>query len=143
MKLNIQREEKLRQLLWERNPELRELRQKYLMASVTKDQVMQMAEKQALTELKRLEEKTLAEEERIRREALEAEERRKEREEFQAKLKYHRDLDELRRFKLARESSGGNEREMERNAVDEILRKIEEENLEAERKRIEVKCFLI
>lgn len=143
MKLNIQREEKQRQLLWERSPELRELRQKFLLANVTRDQVMQMAEKQALAELRRLEEIALAEEEMRRSKELEAEERRKEVEEFQAKLKYHRDLDELRRFKVLARESSGSEKEMERNAIDEILKKIQQENLEAEQRRIEVTCFLI
>ncbi|KAG8178066.1 hypothetical protein JTE90_026019 [Oedothorax gibbosus] len=139
MKLNMQREEKLRQLLWERDPELRELRQKYLRANVTKDQVLQMAEKQALMEVKRREERSFTDEIRRQQELADAEERRKEIEQFQAKKKYHQDLENLRRFKLTRDSTSVSEREKEKNIIDAMLKKIEEEEIEAKKRLIEAR----
>ncbi|CAL1281481.1 unnamed protein product [Larinioides sclopetarius] len=137
MKLNNQREEKLRQLLWQTSPELKELRQKILLANVAKDHAMQMAEKQALLELKRQEEEALAEAVRLEKAAMEEEDRRKEMEEFQAKLQYHRDLDELRHFKLKKDFSQEEQLERERRAIDDIKRQIEEEDLEQAKKKIE------
>ncbi|XP_055937547.1 meiosis-specific nuclear structural protein 1-like [Argiope bruennichi] len=137
IKLNNQREEKLRQLLWETSPELKELRQKILLANVAKDHAMQMAEKQALLELKRQEEESLAEAARLEKVAMEEEERKKEMEEFQAKLQYHRDLDELRHFKLKKDSAHEEQLERERKAIDDIKRQIEKEDLEHAKKKIE------
>ncbi|GFS31289.1 uncharacterized protein TNIN_134881 [Trichonephila inaurata madagascariensis] len=135
-KLNKEREEKLRQLLWETSPELKELKQKLLIANVAKDHAMQMAEKQALLELKRQEEESLAETFRHERVEMEAEERKKEMEEFQAKLQYHRDLDELRLYKLKKDSADKEQFEKEKNAIDDIKRKIQEELLEQAEKKI-------
>ncbi|GIY05943.1 meiosis-specific nuclear structural protein 1 [Caerostris extrusa] len=133
-KLNNEREEKLRKLLWETSPELKELKSKILLANVAKDHAMQIAEKQALLKLKRQEEESLAEAARLEKIAFEAEEKKKEMQNFQAKLQYHRDLDELRLFKLRKDSVQEEQLERERKAIDDIKRQIEEEDWQQAKK---------
>ncbi|GFU10570.1 meiosis-specific nuclear structural protein 1 [Nephila pilipes] len=135
-KLNSEREEKLRQLLWETSPELKELKQKLLIAKVAKDHALQMAEKQALLELKRQEEESLAEALHREKIAMDAEDRKREMEEFQARLQYHRDLDELRLYKLKKDFADKEQFEKEKSAIDDIKRTIEEDMLEQAKKKI-------
>lgn len=137
-KLKSLREEKMRQLLWETSPELQELRKQVLMADVAKDQAMQVAEKGALAELKRQEEESLAAAAEEEKRKFEEERRKQEELEFQAKLKYHKELDDLRQFKASKQDATEEELRNEKAAIDEIKKQIEEEDLERERKRIEV-----
>ncbi|XP_035209752.1 meiosis-specific nuclear structural protein 1-like [Stegodyphus dumicola] len=136
-KKNAERQEKMRQLLWETSPELRDLRLKFLMADVAKDQAMQIAEKQALLELKQKE--IQAEAEAISREKKKMEEELKEQQalEFRARQKYHRELAEQQNYKAAKETVGEEQQRRERSAIDEIKKKIEEEDFINAKKKIE------
>ncbi|XP_054707262.1 meiosis-specific nuclear structural protein 1-like [Uloborus diversus] len=138
-KRNAIREEKIRQLLWETSPELKELRQKMLVADITRDQIMQVAEKQALLDLKREEEKSLVEAAAREKREFEEEQKRIEEEEFRAKFKYHKDLDELREFKMAKKEADIEQIQREKTLIDEIKRQIQEEAEEEEKRKQEAK----
>lgn len=138
-KWKADREEKMRQLLWETSPELRDLRKLVLMADVTRDQAMQVAEKQAMAELKRQEEESLAVAVEEEKKKYEEELKRKEQLEFQAKLKYHKDLDDLREFKASKDDKNEEMLKREQEAIDEIKRKIDEEDREIARRKLKVK----
>lgn len=128
----------MKQLLWETSPELRELRKLMLTADVTRDQAMQIAQKQALAELKKQEEESLAAAAEEEKRKYEEKLKRKEELEFQAKLKYHKDLDYLRQFRAAKEDKDEETLKRERDAIDDIKKQIEEEDREIARRKLEV-----
>lgn len=136
-KADAVREEKIRQQLRRNCPELRELQSKLLLANVSKERSVQLAEKAALKELKRLEKEEFANQMKQTKEKEKLEGRLKEEEEFQAKLKYHQDLDAQREAQEKANREAYAEFMQDRLLIDELMKKIVEEDIREAQKKID------